>query len=145
MNNEVVIVITDDDAGHRRLVLKNLKRSGVECKLISFKDGEEILNFFFQRGSGPHREKGIRYLLLLDIRMPKVDGIEVLKQLKSDKNLQRIPVIMVTTTDDPGEIDRCYALGCEQYIVKSIDYTKFSEMIRSLGAYIADIEIPSVQ
>ena len=76
--------------------------------------------------------------MLLDIRMPKVDGIEVLKTLKGDPELKKIPVIIITTTDDPQEIERCYNLGCTSYITKSINYDKFVESIRQLGIYLKE-------
>src|SRR6516225_21048 len=101
MTKEVVILIADDDAGHIRLIEKNLSRAGLHNSIQKFEDGQQVLDFFFGKGTGPRRKRDASYLLLLDIRMPKVDGIEVLRQLKEDKALRRIPVIMLTTTDDP--------------------------------------------
>src|SRR6058998_1525913 len=96
-----VIIIVDDDDGHAILVRENLEASGLDNHIIHFLDGQAVLDFFFQSASGkrlPH--SGEVYLILLDIRMPKVDGIEVLRRLKSDPELKTIPVIMLTTTDD---------------------------------------------
>lgn len=145
MTKEVVILIADDDPGHIRLIEKNLSRAGLHNSIQKFEDGQQVLDFFFAKGKGPHRKRDASYLLLLDIRMPKVDGIEVLRQLKEDKALRRIPVIMLTTTDDPREVSRCHALGCNNYIVKPVDYERFAEAIRNLGLFISLVEIPEIE
>jgi len=144
MNTEVVILIAEDDAGHASLIKKNLKRAGISNEIIHFKDGQETLDFLLHRGEGPHRVSDTGYLLLLDIRMPKVDGVEVLQQIKQDKELRKIPVIMITTTDDPREVEHCHSLGCSNYIAKPIDYDKFVESIRQLGFFLAVVEVPKI-
>src|SRR3954453_19811456 len=103
MTNEVVILVADDDLGHARLIEKNLRRAGLNNPIERFENGQEILNFLFGRGER-RRSKEISYLLLLDIRMPQVDGVEVLRQVKLDPELKKIPVLMLTTTDDPREV-----------------------------------------
>ena len=142
MNRDVVILIADDDAGHARLIDKNLRRAGLSNSILRFEDGQQILDFLLQRGEGPKRTSDTSYLLLLDIRMPKVDGVEVLRQLKADSELRKIPVSMLTTTDDPREVERCHALGCNNYIVKPVDYEKFSEAINNLGLFISLVQVP---
>ena len=144
MNQEVVILIAEDDEGHAVLIQKNLKRAGLINPLIHFEDGQKILDFLFCKGPGPHRTPGTSYLLLLDIRMPKVDGIEVLRQVKGDKALCRIPITMITTTDDPREVNTCHELGCSNYITKPIDYEKFIETTRQLGLFLSIVQVPSV-
>lgn len=131
MNKDISILIAEDDEGHALLIKKNLERTGIKNKIIHFRDGKEILDFF-------NGNNETSFLLLLDIRMPKVDGIEVLKTLKNDPVLKKIPVIIITTTDDPQEIERCYNLGCTSYITKSINYDKFVESIRQLGVYLKE-------
>jgi CheY-like chemotaxis protein len=84
------------------------------------------------------------YLILLDIRMPKVDGIEVLRRVKADPDLRKIPVIMLTTTDDHREVERCHQLGCSVYIQKPVDYDKFAEAIRRLGLFVTLLLVPPV-
>ena len=84
------------------------------------------------------------YLVLLDIRMPKVDGIEVLRRIKVDAELRKVPVIMLTTTDDAREVERCHQLGCNVYIQKPIDYDKFTEAIRRLGLFMPLMLVPPV-
>ena len=144
MNAEVVIIIAEDDTGHASLIMKNLKRAGISNEILHFKDGQETLDFLLRRGEGPHRTKDTAYLLLLDIRMPKVDGVEVLQQVKQDKDLRKIPIIMITTTDDPREVEHCHSLGCSNYIAKPIDYDKFVEAVRQLGLFLAVVEVPKI-
>lgn len=144
MNRDVVLLIADDDAGHARLIEKNLRRAVLSNPILRFEDGQQILDFIFQRGDGQKRTADTPYLLLLDIRMPKVDGVEVLRQLKADAELRKIPVCMLTTTDDPREVERCHALGCNNYIVKPVDYEKFSEAITSLGLFISLVQVPEI-
>lgn len=144
MDKEVTILITEDDEGHAALIRKNLGRAGISNPMLHFKDGQEVLDFLFRRGAPPHREARAPYLLLLDIRMPKVDGVEVLRQVKADPELRKLPVIMITTTDDPREVARCHEIGCNNYITKPVDYEKFLASIRQLGLYLMVIEIPDV-
>jgi CheY-like chemotaxis protein len=144
MTDEVVIIIAEDDTGHARLIEKNLARVGLHNPIQRFENGQEVLDFFFRRGSGPHRRPDTSYLLLLDIRMPKVDGVETLRQLKDDPSLRKLPVIMLTTTDDPREIERCHQLGCNSYIVKPVDYDKFGEAIKHLGMFVSLVQVPAI-
>ncbi len=140
--NAPTLLIVDDDDGHALLVRDNLREAGLSNSLLRFKDGQAILDFLFQRGSGPKRQPGQSYLLLLDIRMPKVDGVEVLRQVKADPELRKLPVIILTTTDDPREVERCHALGCSVYIQKPLDYGKFVEAVKSLGLFIKLVLVP---
>lgn len=144
MTREVIILIADDDSGHARLIEKNLQRAGLHNPVLRFIDGQQILDFLFCREGSVHRRAESSYLLLLDIRMPKVDGVEVLRQLKVDPELRKIPVCMLTTTDDPREVARCHQLGCNNYIVKPVDYEKFADAIRQLGLFISLVEVPEI-
>ena len=141
---EVIILIAEDDAGHARLIEKNLTRAGLPNAIRVSRTVRQILDFLFRRGGGPQRAADAPYLILLDIRMPQVDGIEVLRQIKADPELRRIPVIMLTTTDDPREVERCHDIGCSSYIVKPVDYDKFAEAIKSLGLYISLVQVPEI-
>lgn len=142
MNTAPTLLLVDDDEGHVFLVEQNLKRAGLNNPVVTFSDGDDILNFLFRRHPDRNRESGQSYLLLLDIRMPKVDGIEVLRQIKADPELRTLPVIMLTTTDDPREVERCHALGCCIYVQKPVDYDKFAEAIQRLGAFITLLIVP---
>ncbi len=144
MNQEVIILIAEDDEGHALLIRKNLARAGISNRINHFKDGQEVLDFLFCQGAGPHLKAGEAYVLLLDIRMPKVDGTEVLAQLKAHPELRKIPVIMITTTDDPREINRCHQLGCSNYITKPVEYEGFVNAIRQLGLFLAVVQVPRI-
>ena len=144
MTNEVVILIADDDSGHARLIEKNLGRAGLHNPIERFENGQEILDFLFRKGEGRQRVVDRSYLLLLDIRMPKIDGVEVLRQIKSDAELKKTPVLMLTTTDDPREVERCHELGCNNYVVKPVDYEKFADAIKQLGLFISLVQVPEV-
>ncbi len=142
MNKEVIILIADDDDGHAGLIQKNLARSGVANEIIRFRDGREIENFLFLEGKGPHRVPELAYVLLLDIRMPRLDGTKVLQRIKEDPVLRKMPVIMITTTDDPREVAHCHALGCNSYITKPVEYDDFVHAIRQLGLFLAVVQVP---
>jgi CheY-like chemotaxis protein len=144
MNQEVIILIAEDDEGHALLIRKNLTRAGITNRIMHFTDGQEVLDFLFCRGEEPHRKPGEAYVLLLDIRMPKLDGTEVLEQVKADPELRKIPVVMITTTDDPREIDRCHQLGCSNYITKPVEYDGFVNAVRQLGLFLAVVQVPSI-
>ncbi len=144
MNPMPVILIVEDDDGHAILIRQNLEESGLDNPILHLRNGQEALDFLFHRGpaGGPQRDPETTYLVLLDIRMPKVDGIEVLRQLKDDPELRSLPVIMLTTTDDSREVEKCYTLGCSAYIRKPLNYDHFIETIKRLGFFIGVIQLP---
>ncbi|MCP4150576.1 MAG: response regulator [bacterium] len=144
MNSEVVILMAEDNTGHARLITKNLERAGILNNVLRFRDGQEILDFLFCKGIGTHREPGKSYLLLLDIRMPRVDGITVLTHMKRDDELCKIPVFMLTTSNHPDEIKKCYSLGCSNYIAKPIKYDKFVNSVKNLGNFLSFVNIPVI-
>ncbi len=144
MHQAPTIIIVDDDEGHAILARESLEIAGFRNRIQHLRDGQSALDFFFQTGPGPSRVDGETYLVLLDIRMPKVDGIEVLRRLKEHPVLRQLPVIMLTTTDDIREVERCHRLGCNVYIQKPVDFDRFSEAIRRLGLFLMLLHIPSV-
>lgn len=137
MRDDAVILVAEDDAGHFVLVKKNLWRSCVTNDIFHFKDGQEVLDFLFQTGNGNTLTEGTPYLLLLDIRMPKVDGLEVLARLRANEQLKKMPVIILTTTDEAEEVNRCYDLGCSFYIVKPANYNDFMATVEQLGSFLS--------
>jgi CheY-like chemotaxis protein len=143
MNNDMVVIIAEDDDGHAALIQKNLQRAGIINDKLRFRNGEEVLDFLFDRHENK-RNPDLSYLLLLDIRMPRVDGIEVLRQIKEDEGLRKLPVIMLTTTDDPVEVDKCHQLGCNNYIVKPLNYEHFVDVIKRLGLFMKIVQIPKL-
>ncbi len=138
---EMIILIAEDDDGHAELIQSGLEVSGICNKILRFTNGEEVWHFLSGIAHGIVRDKSKTYLLLLDINMPKMDGIEVLKRLKTDKELKDIPVMMLTTTDDPREVEACYRLGCNVYITKPVDFIKFAETLKRLGLFIQVVKI----
>jgi CheY-like chemotaxis protein len=141
LNKEVVILLVEDDEAHAELIQRNLKRAGVINQQVWFPDGQGVLDFLMMKGE-KQREPGRAYLMLLDIRMPGIDGVEVLRRIKKDKELRKMPVIMVTTTDDPREVERCHALGCNNYVTKPVDYEQFVEAVRRIGLFLQVVEVP---
>lgn len=140
MNKSPTILIVDDDEGHAILIRENLEAAGLTNRIAHFRDGQAVLDFFFD----DRYDHDATYLVLLDIRMPKVDGIEVLRRLKSHPEFRKLPVIMLTTTDDTREVERCHALGCSVYIQKPVDYERFTEAIRRLGLFVPLLLVPQV-
>ena len=138
MNKEVKIVLTEDDRGHATLIKKNLRRAGIKNEIIHFTNGQDTLDYFHKEDDDQKRESGTPHLLLLDIKMPGINGLEVLRRLKKDRELQKMPVIMITTTDNPEEIEKCHKIGCSSYITKPVDYEKFIEAIRQLKHDLRD-------
>ncbi|MHC4637133.1 MAG: response regulator [Planctomycetota bacterium] len=137
MKKGTVILVAEDEAGHFELVKRNLWLSCVENEILHFSDGQEILDFLAKEFDSQNQGPGRNFILLLDIRMPKIDGHEVLRRVKSDKKLNKIPVIILTTTSDTKEIDLCYQLGCSFYMVKPVDYTRFMDSVENLGRFLS--------
>lgn len=135
--HSITIVLVEDDDGHASLVERNLRRAGVSNGFFRLRDGQEAIEFFAKADL-----KSSQYLILLDVKMPRVDGIEVLRRFKEDAELSTIPIIMLTTTDDPREIRRCYELGCNVYITKPVEYEGFVEAIRRLGFFLQVVRVP---
>ncbi len=142
MAEPMTLILAEDDEGHANLVQRNLKRAGFVNEMVHVKDGQEALDFI--RGEGAHVDRTMTdwVLLLLDINMPRVDGIEVLRRIKADPQTAKIPVIMLTTTDDPREVERCYQLGCSVYLTKPVEYDGFIEAINRLGLFLQVVKVP---
>lgn len=142
LSETLLIVMAEDDDGHASLVQRNLKRAGIVNPILHVKDGQEALDYVFCREQHANRAPNGPILLLLDINMPRVDGIEVLRQIKANERSAKVPVIMLTTTDDPREVQRCYELGCSVYIVKPVSYDDFIEAIKRLGLFLSIVQVP---
>ena len=135
------ILLAEDDEGHAYLVQTNLKRAGIANPVTHVKDGQEALDYIFREGEYVSRDLG-QPLLILDINMPRVDGVEVLTKIKNNPATALLPVIMLTTTDDPREVERCYQLGCNVYITKPVAYEDFVEAVKRLGLLLQVVQIP---
>lgn len=142
MSKPVVIIMIEDDEGHARLIERNIRRSGVNNEIKPFRNGTDALNYLFgANGDGlPH--KGETLLILLDLNLPDMSGIDILRQVKENKFLKCAPVVVLTTADDSQEIKRCYELGCNVYITKPVNYESFANAIRQLGLFFSIIQVP---
>ncbi|WP_114228575.1 MULTISPECIES: response regulator [Sphingomonas] len=138
----VSIVMIEDDEGHARLIEKNIRRAGISNALVHFLDGGSALDYLFNHAEGP-RHNGPA-LVLLDLNLPDMSGTEILEKIKSDAGLKRTPVVVLTTTDDKVEIERCYDLGANVYITKPVNYESFADAIRQLGLFLSVIQVPDV-
>jgi CheY-like chemotaxis protein len=127
---EVTILLVEDDPGHARLTEKNLRRASIKNRIITFDNGQKIVNYL--------RNDSVvltPLLVLLDLNLPVLDGYRVLEQIKGNDSTRHIPVVVLTTTDDPREVARSYELGCNAYIHKPVDYTKIAEVLGKLGLF----------
>jgi CheY-like chemotaxis protein len=138
----ITILLAEDDDGHATLVQRNLERAGLANGFKRVRDGEELLQTLRGEGKFVARELSESVIVLMDINMPRVDGVEALRQIKADPELKTTPVIMLTTTDDPREVDRCYQLGCNVYVTKPVDYDGFIEAIKRLGFFLQIVKRP---
>jgi CheY-like chemotaxis protein len=139
---ELVILLAEDDEGHAYLIQQNLLDAGLRNTIVHVPDGQEALDFIHCVGSHSNRLPNGPLLVLLDINMPRVDGVEVLRRLKADPKTVEVPIIVLTTTDDPREIKRCYELGCSSYVTKPVVYDQFVEAVRRLGLFLAIVQVP---
>jgi CheY-like chemotaxis protein len=143
MNVAPCLLIAEDDEGHATLIRRNLKRAGLGDYSVYLKDGQELLDYVYKRAQFAARSPSEAVAIIADLNMPRLGGFEVLQRLKSDQELARIPVYVMTTTDNPAEIERCYELGAAAYLVKPLDYGVFGEMVRRLAEFLASIRLPA--
>ncbi len=137
----VTIVMIEDDEGHARLIEKNIRRAGINNGIRHFLDGTTALEYMFNDPAGP--AKNGPALILLDLNLPDMSGTDILAQIKDDASpIRRTPVVVLTTTDDKIEIQRCYDLGCNVYITKPVNYESFAQAIRQLGLFLSVIQLP---
>ena len=134
--------MVEDDEGHARLIEKNLRRGGIHNEIVRLADGASAITFLFGSDGSGLVNKGRQLLILLDLNLPDMSGVDILKRIKENEHLRLSPVVVLTTTDDKSEIQRCYDLGCNVYITKPVDYEKFANAIRQLGLFVFVAQIP---
>ena len=136
------ILLVEDSLNDIELMLDALRRNNLANKVISARHGGEALDYLHRRGAFAGREGEDPVFVLLDLKMPKVDGLEVLRQVKSDPKLQMIPVVMLTSSKEESDLVKSYRLGVNSYVVKPVDFGQFVEAIRQLGLFWAVINEP---
>ncbi len=142
MSQPVTIIMIEDDEGHARLIERNIRRSGVNNDIVPFTNGTAAVNYLFGRDGTGLEHKGRPLLILLDLNLPDMTGIDILRRVKENRYLKTAPVVVLTTTDDSQEIKRCYDLGCNVYITKPVNYDSFANAIRHLGLFFSIIQVP---
>jgi CheY-like chemotaxis protein len=131
----VEILLAEDSEADAEMTMRALQRKHLTNRLVWVKDGAEALDFLFRRGAYAQRPEGLPKLLLLDLKMPKVDGIEVLREVKSNEATRTLPVVMLTSSAEERDIVASYSLGVNSYIVKPVDFVKFVEEVAKAGCY----------
>lgn len=139
----VTIVMIEDDDGHAKLIEKNLRRAGIMNEIVHIDNGRKAADYLLGRGEHAAKRPNAPMLILLDLNLPEMDGFQILELIKKDTQTKLIPVIILTTTDNPREIERGYALGCNVYVTKPVEYEAFAESIRKLGLLLAVVRVPS--
>jgi two-component system response regulator len=132
---QVEILLVEDSARDAELTMRALKKGGLANKLLWVKDGQEALDFLFRHGEYAQRDEGIPRLVLLDLKMPRVDGIEVLAAIRADQGTRRIPVVIMTSSQEESDVARSYDLGVNSYVVKPVDFNAMTELARQAGYY----------
>lgn len=132
MDRNITILIAEDDEGHFLLTRKYLRNAGIDNEIIWFPDGQQALDFFFNQNDQHQKLADHKYILLLDIRMPKIDGIELLTRIRqADDDVKNTPVVIISTSNDPRTIKECKELGCIEYIVKPV--TEYQDLIQAVN------------
>ena len=139
----VVIVMVEDDEGHARLIERNIRRAGVNNEIVPFTNGADALKYLLGADGSGEASAARCLLVLLDLNLPDMTGVDILTKVKSNPHLRRSPVIVLTTTDEQTEIQRCYDLGANVYITKPVNYESFAHAIRQLGLFLAVMQVPA--
>lgn len=134
---QVEILLVEDNPTDAELTIRALKKHHLANKLVWVKDGAEALEFIFCVGSYAGRTEGNPKLILLDIKLPKVDGVEVLRRIKSDERTRTVPVVMLTSSQEERDIVESYKLGVNSYLVKPVEFDQFIDTVSQAGLYWA--------
>ena len=132
---QVEILLVEDSARDAELTMRALKKGGLANKLLWVKDGQEALDYLFRQGEFAQRAEGVPRLVLLDLKMPRVDGIEVLRAVKLNEATRKIPVVVMTSSQEENDLARSYELGVNSYVVKPVDFAAMTELARQAGYY----------
>ena len=138
----VTIVMIEDDEGHARLIERNIRRAGVNNAIEAYRDGTTALAYLFGPDGSGEVSAGRHLLILLDLNLPDMTGIDILEKVKANPHTKRSPVVVLTTTDDAREVQRCYDLGANVYVTKPVNYEGFANAIRQLGLFFSVMQVP---
>jgi two-component system response regulator len=142
-NGKIDIILCEDNADEAELTIRALAKQGFTHSLIHLKDGEELLHYMYCTGAYTNRNAAdLPRLIILDLKMPKVDGLEVLRKLKSDKRTSMIPVVLLTSSKEDKDIRESYMLGVNSYIVKPVEFEGYVKTISTLGIYLLILNQP---
>jgi CheY-like chemotaxis protein len=133
----------EDDEGHATLIERNIRRAGVGNEIIPFTNGTAALEFLLGKDGSGAANAGKSMLILLDLNLPDMGGVDILAKIKANPHIKLSPVVILTTTDDQREIQRCYDLGANVYITKPVDYEGFANAIRQLGLFFSVMQVPA--
>ena len=143
MSTPVTIIMIEDDEGHARLIERNIRRAGVNNEITSFRNGTDGLTYLLGADGSGEESAQRSMLILLDLNLPDMTGVDILVKVKANQHTRRSPVIILTTTDDEREIKRCYDLGANVYITKPVNYESFANAIQQLGLFLAVMQVPA--
>jgi CheY-like chemotaxis protein len=135
MNEPRQILLAEDDPKDVELTLAALREHDLASDVVVARDGEETLDYLYRRGRFASRPEGHPVVVLLDLKMPKVDGIEVIRQLKSDEKLRAVPVVALTSSRESRDLEDCYRFGVNAFVVKPVHFAEFIEAVRQVGAF----------
>lgn len=139
---QAAVLLVEDDPGHALLIQKNLRRAGLAPSIVVLDNGRKAADYLLKEGDYAPSGHLLPPFVLLDLDLPVLNGLQVLKIMKSDERTKRIPVIMLTSTDNPREIAQCYELGCNLYVTKPVEYDRFSDAIQRLGTFLSIVKTP---
>lgn len=142
MNDSAHVLIAEDDDGHATLIRRNLKRSGLANAAVRLRDGQELLDFLYRQGGFAQRQPLSAVAIVVDLNMPRLGGFDVLARLKKDRSWARIPIVVLSTTDNPLDIDRSYELGASAYLTKPLDDGMFGDVLRRMTDFLAAVRLP---
>jgi DNA-binding response OmpR family regulator len=137
------ILLVEDNRDHAELTIRALRKSNVANEVKTVYDGEEALDYMFGRGAYAGRDVAdIPAVILLDLKLPKVDGMDVLKQVRADERTKLVPVVILTSSKEERDVINGYRLGANAYVQKAVDFVRFSEAVKSLGLFWAVLNEP---
>jgi CheY-like chemotaxis protein len=139
----VTIVIIEEDPEHTRILEHSIRRAHITNEIVLLRDGHEALLYLCPERPNPEPPQDLPYLIVLDLQLSVVDGYTVLERIKRDARTQHIPVIILTTVEEPADIERCAALGCHIHLTKPIEYNQFVQAIRQLGLFVSIVPLPT--